>query len=192
VWSLGLPQTALAQLGLSDPCADHAVPTLPAPAAASFTSAPVARPTTIAGPLSAELTLTSTRPDSELIAKVLDVAPDGSAQELTSGELLGSYRATDEALSWRWRDGSLLYPHHPITHAVKAPLTPGQPARMAIAIAPTFHTLQPGHALRLVLTTGETPARFPLPGDLPNLAGGVYTIAHGGPDGARLTVPLLR
>jgi putative CocE/NonD family hydrolase len=179
-------------LHLPEPCADSPLqPPLPAPATQTFTSAPVARATTIAGPIDAQLTLASTRPDAEVIAKVYDVDPDGTARELTTGGLLASHRAVDEHLSWRSRNGLPIYPHHPITHAVRSPLTPGRPTTLNVEVPPTVHTLQPGHRLRLVLATGEFPARFPLPGDLPNLVGGVYTVGLGGAAPSRLIVPVI-
>lgn len=54
-----------------------------------------------------------------------------------------------------------------------------------------MHTLKPGHRLRLVLAIGEFPARFPLPGDLPNLLGGAYRVDLGGAEPSRLNVPMV-
>lgn len=192
VWALGLGEAITDALGLPEPCRDGSPqPPLPAPATATFTSAPLPQPLTIAGPLTASVVVRSTTPDAELIAKVLDVDPQGRARELTMGGLLASHRAVDEGLSWRGTGGLLLYPHHPITHAAKRPLTPGAPTRLEIEIPPTVHTLAAGHRLRVVLTTGEFPARFPLPADLPGLLGGIYRVGLGGDAPSQLNVPVL-
>ena len=191
-WILGLGEVVADNLGIKEPCADSALqPPLPAPAMQTFTSAPFTRATTLAGPMTAEITMTSTTPDAELIAKVYDVDPNGRAGEITTGELLGSQRAIVPALSWRSSNGLLIYPHHPITHAAKQPLVPGRPTTLDVAIPPTVQTFQPGHRLRLVLATGEFPARMPLPGDVPNLVGGVYGVALGGSAPSRLIVPVV-
>lgn len=193
VWALGLFEAILEPVGLSDPCRDSSpLPPLPAPATASFTTAPVQRATTIAGPITATLRLSSTTKDAMVFAKLFDVAPGGTAREITMGGLLASHRAVDRDLSWKAPNGPRIYPHHPITHAAREPLKPGEPTRLDIEVAPTVHTLKPGHRLRLVLATGEFPARFPLPGDLPNLLGGLYTVHHGGALPSRLVVPVRR
>ena len=192
-WILGLGEAVADSLHITEPCKDSALqPPLPAPAMQTFTSAPFSAATTLAGPMTAEITMTSTTRDAELIAKVYDVAPDGHASEISTGELLGSQRAIDPALSWRAGNGLLIYAHHPITHAARQPLVPGSPATLDIAIPPTVQTFAPGHRLRLVLATGEFPARLPLPGDVPNLVGGVYGITLGGKTPSRLIVPVLR
>lgn len=192
VWALGLGEAITDALGLPEPCRDgSAQPPLPAPATATFTTAPLARPLTIAGPLTASLVVRSTTPDAELIAKVLDVDEQGRARELTMGGLLASHRAVDEGLSWRGTDGLLLYAHHPITRAAKRPLVPGVPTRLDIDIPPTVHTLAAGHRLRVVLATGEFPARFPLPADLPALLGGIARVGLGGDAPSQLNVPVL-
>lgn len=191
IWALGLGEVLFDQLGLEEPCRDSSLlPPLPPPLTQTFDSAPVERDTTIAGPITATLSLTSTTRDAAVIAKLFDVAPDGRAREISFGGLLASHRALDEERSWRTPEGEFIYPHHPITHAARRPLRPGEATRIDIEIPPTVHTLRRGHRLRLLLATGEFPARFPLPGDLVNLLGGIYTVHHGGAEPSRLVVPL--
>ncbi len=57
----------------------------------------------LAGPLAATLYATATTTDTEWIAKVSDVAPDGTSVDLTQGALLGSHRALDARRTWRTR-----------------------------------------------------------------------------------------
>ncbi len=191
-WALGILQLATSQIGLPEPCADSALqPTLPGPLAQTFTTEPFTKAATIAGPITAEVNLKSTTRDAEIIAKVYDVDAGGRAVELTTGGLLASHRAVDEALSWHAKNGLTIYPHHPITHAARQPLVPGKTTTLQVFIPPTVHTFQPGHRLRVVLTTGETPDFIPLPGDIPNLLGGLYTLALGGATPSRLIVPVM-
>jgi hypothetical protein len=46
--------------------------------------------------------------------------------------------------------------------------------------------------LRLTLATADTPHLVPLPGQLPQLAGGIYTIARSASAASSLTVETLR
>lgn len=192
IWNLGILQLALAQLGLVEPCADSALqPPLPAPLMQTFTTDPFVESVTVAGPISAEVTLQATTRDAEIIAKVYDVDPKGRAVEITTGGLLASHRAVDPGLSWDSSNGLRIYPHHPITHAARQLLTPGRTTTLEVAVPPTVHTFKPGHRLRLVLATGELPAFIPLPSDLPNLLGGIYAVKLGGSQPSRLIVPVV-
>ena len=47
-----------------------------------------------------------------------------------------------------------------------------------IQIFPTLVTIASGDSLRLTLSTADTPHLTPLPPELPNLLGGVYTIGR--------------
>ncbi|WP_157514932.1 CocE/NonD family hydrolase [Nocardioides sp. J54] len=192
MYALGMLELVAKKLGFSQPCADSSLqPSLPGPLSRTFTTEPVSRATTIAGPINAQVTLSSTTRDAQVVAKVYDVAPSGKAVEISTGALLASHRAVDEEKSWRSPDGLVLYPHHPITHAAKKPLTPGRATTLDVMVPPVVHTLAPGHRLRLVLATGELPAYLPLPGDLLNLVGGIYRVQLGGATPSRLVVPVL-
>jgi hypothetical protein len=57
---------------------------------------------------------------------------------------------------------------------------------------PTLATIVPGNQLRLALATADTRHRTPLPGQLPQLAGGVYTIARSATAPSSLTVETLK
>ena len=67
-------------------------------------------------------------------------------------------------------------PYHPYTQASAQPVTPGAMTEYQIQVFPTLVTIASGDSLRLTLSTTDTPHLTPLPGQLPNLAGGVYTI----------------
>jgi putative CocE/NonD family hydrolase len=189
-WSLGILELVYQSLGGHDPCAG-ARPDLPAGlGSAKYTTPPFATPHVIAGPIGATVYATANTRDTEWIATLADVAPDGRVEDLTQGALLGSLRAVDEAQSWKAPDGHYLLPHHPFTRASQAPVQPGRPTRYDIEILPTFATLEAGHRLRLTIATGETPHLLPLPGRWPDLLGGVYDIQRTAVLPSSVTVPM--
>jgi putative CocE/NonD family hydrolase len=57
-----------------------------------FTSAPLTGDTTVCGPIRANIFATSSAPDTDFMAKLLDVHQDGFAQRLTDGMVRARYR----------------------------------------------------------------------------------------------------
>jgi putative CocE/NonD family hydrolase len=101
-----------------------------------YVSAPLARELAFAGDPIVELYAASSAPDTDFIARVSDVHPDGLVQPLTDGIV----RA-------RFRDG----PDRPRL------LTPGAVERYRIPLHPVAATLLPGHRLRLDVTSSDFP-----------------------------------
>ena len=60
-----------------------------------------------------------------------------------------------------------------------------------IEIFPTLATIAAGDRLRLTLSTADTPHLTPRPAQLPQLAGGVYTIERSVAAPSSLTLELL-
>ena len=88
--------------------------------------------------------------------------------------------------------GVSVLPYHPYTQASAKPVTPGTVTEYQIQIFPTLATIAAGNQLRLTLATTDTPHLVPLPGQLPQLAGGVYTIARSATAPSSLTVETLK
>jgi uncharacterized protein len=176
-WSMGGLSVPAGEAGLLAPCADNDQLTQQGPWAITYTTAPLAHPETVAGPIDATVYASSTTPQTELVAELEDVTPNGSSYPLTEGALLGSLRAVNKSRSWT-SNGVTILPYHPYTSASAKPVTPGTTTEYQIQIFPTLATIAAGNRLRLTLSTTDTPHLTPLPEDLPNLAGGVYTIAH--------------
>jgi hypothetical protein len=154
---------------------------------ASFTSAPMTKDFTISGPLMADLWISATRPDTTLIATLTDVHPDGTSDRVTAGSLvasLGDVTATPCAAKVidcsLYFDGVPVVPWHPYTSASQKMLTAGQPTELKIEIFPTSLVVQPGHRLRLSITTGDLPHQGPNASTLVNSIGGTDTIYFGG------------
>lgn len=190
-WGLGASELPFANGQLPpDPCTNDDRTLELGPGALTYTSAPFSRPTVLAGPIDATIYATSTTPDTEFVATVEDVSPDGTSTPISSGALLGSFRSLDTSQSWFAPDGKPLLPYHPYTQASAAPVPAGQTTRFDIEVFPTVDELLPGHRLRLTLTTSDTPHLLPLAGQLAHLVGGVYEIQRNAGAASYLEVPL--
>ena len=189
-WAMGGISIPAHSAGLLAPCADDDQPWQVGPSTKSYTSAPFTRSQAVAGPITATIYASSTTPETQLVAELEDVTPSGSSYPLTEGALLGSLRAVDQSRSWS-ANGMTLLPYHPYTQASATPVTPGAVTEYQIEIFPTLATIAVGDRLRLTLSTADTPHLTPLPQQLPQLAGGVYTIGHSAAAPSSLTLELL-
>ena len=162
------------------------------PWAITYTSAPLAHAETVAGPITATVYASSTTSETELVAELEDVTPSGASYPLTEGALLGSLRAVDEqpVVDGGRRDRAAVPPR--TRRRPPSPSRPGAVTEYQIQIFPTLATIAAGNRLRLTLATADTPHLTPLPGQLPELAGGVYTIARSAAAPSSLTVELLK
>jgi uncharacterized protein len=176
-WSAGILALVF---GGSDPCDSNDATTQIGPGAQTYTTAPFSHDTTLAGPMAARIYLTSTRPETELVATVDDVAPNGSSNPITSGALLGSLRAIDPSRTWTVSGGKTILPYHPYTQASATPVPVGQVVSEDIEIFPTFARIAAGHRLRLTLASSDTPHLAPMPSQLLGLIGGVYQVQRTG------------
>jgi uncharacterized protein len=189
-WSMGGVSIPANEAGLLAPCAYNDQPSHIGPWTISYTSAPFARPEAVAGPITATVYASATTPETELVAEVEDVTPDGTSYPLTEGALLGSLRAVQSNRSWT-ADGMTILPYHPYTQESAEPVTPGAVTEYQIQVFPTLATIAAGDRLRLTIATADTPHLTPLPAQLPELAGGVYTIQRSAAAPSSLTVELL-
>lgn len=82
-------------------------------------------------------------------------------------------------------------PYHPYTQASAQPVSPGTMTEYQIQIFPTLVTIASGDSLRLTLSTADAPHLTPLPPQLPNLLGGVYTIGRSADAPSSLTFETL-
>ena len=101
-----------------------------------YTSAPLAQGLEITGPLQLELHASTDAVDTDFVAILCDVHPDGFVQNLAEGLVRG-----------RFRDG------------YDAPnlLTPGEVYRFTIELGNISHVVQAGHCLRLLVTSSDFP-----------------------------------
>ena len=80
---------------------------------------------------------------------------------MTEGALLGSHRTLDPDRTWYLSDGTVVRPHHFSTRSAVKPVVPGELTRYDVEIFPTAAFLEPGHRLRLTVTTYDFPHLVP-------------------------------
>ncbi len=153
----------------------------------AFTSAPMASPLTISGPISADLFISANRADATLVATVEDVAPDGTSTSLTAGSLVASMRALTTrrcgpvVLDCTVYAGSQpAVPWHPYTRASQQPLEPGKVYEIRLEVFPTSARILPGHSLRLTLTGADLPHESPTLSTLADSTGAITDVWFGG------------
>jgi predicted acyl esterase len=128
----------------------------------SFATAPLAKDTEVTGHASARLWITSTSNDADIIARIDDVAPDGSHKYVgVEGKLRASLRATAKAPY-----ETMGLPWHPFTAASAKPLEPGVAVETQFEFLPTSYIFKAGHRIRLTLQFADprsTPKADPAP-----------------------------
>jgi uncharacterized protein len=112
-------------------------------------SVPFDQPTAIAGPITANLFVSSTAPDTELFVQLIDRAPDGTLLYLNRGLLRGSHRQVDPAMSDTTADGTVYRPFRP--HEERSLVVPGETVEYLLDIWPVGHVFLPGHELLVKL-----------------------------------------
>jgi len=95
-----------------------------------------AQDTEITGPISAELYVKSSAVDTDFTAKLVDVGPDGFAQNLTEGILRARYRESQEKPTL---------------------MVPEQVYKMTIDLWATSNVFRQGHLLRLEISSSNFP-----------------------------------
>jgi putative CocE/NonD family hydrolase len=188
-WVMGGISIPSDTAGILAPCVNNNGPSQLPLTTASYTTAPLPKAEAVAGPVTATVYASSTTPETELVAELEDVAPDGSSFPVTEGALLGTLRAVDTQRSWT-QGGMTVLPYHPYTQDSAEPVTPGAVTEYQIEIFPTLATIGAGDRLRLTLSTSDTPHLVPLPSELLQLVGGVYSVKRSAADPSSLTVDL--
>ncbi|WP_225731618.1 MULTISPECIES: CocE/NonD family hydrolase [unclassified Nocardia] len=126
-------------------------------AALTFTSAPVASPTNLSGPIAVHLNTVQDAADGYWVTTVNDVAPDGQSTVLSSGQLVASLRKIDEARSTRAPDGDYTDPVPDLSLDTRQQTVPGQPTALDISVPGIAAVLQPGHRLRVDVFAANFP-----------------------------------
>ena len=110
-----------------------------------FETPTLTEPLDIIGMPALRLPVALDAPQGNLIARLVDVHPDGCAHRITMGVLNLSHRA-----------GS----------AEPQPMVPGQTEKITLTLDATAYRLRPGHKLRLALSTSYFPLILPPPSDV--------------------------
>ena len=113
-----------------------------------YSSEPMTEPLTFAGNAEAKLHVSTDTPDADWAVKLIDVHPDGFAQNIARGILRGRYR------------NSLLKPEL---------MQPGKVYEITVDLGPVAATIAKGHQLRVDISGAD----FPLYDRNPNTAEGI-------------------
>ncbi|WP_345494575.1 CocE/NonD family hydrolase [Nocardia callitridis] len=128
----------------------------------TFTSEPVAEPTTVSGRIAVRLNTVQDAADGYWVTTVNDVAPDGQSSVLSSGQLMASLRDVDEDNSSKSANGDYTDPRPFSSLDHHRPTTPGEATTLDIGLPATEAVLQPGHRLRVDVYAGNFPKGLPI------------------------------
>ena len=123
------------------------------PATLTWTTGALPEDLDMVGEIELTLTASATALDTAWIATLRDIAPDGSAAEVTAGWLRASMREVDEQAS---RPGA---PVLPCRRAVGVPV--GQTVSYRIPLVPNAHRFAAGHRIALVLSSDDQDPQAP-------------------------------
>ncbi len=147
----------------------------------SFLTAPLTQDTEVTGHATARLWLASTATDADIIARIDDLAPDGTHIYVgVEGKLRASLRATAPAPY-----ETMGLPWHPFTQASAQPLQSGVPVQTEFEFLPTAYIFKAGHRIRLTLQFADprsTPKADPAP---------VVTILHRADAASLIELPIV-
>jgi hypothetical protein len=101
-----------------------------------YSTGPLPRDLEVTGPVTADLFVKSSAVDTDFTAKLVDVAPDGFAQDLTEGILRMRYHASPE-------------------HATL--INPGEIYEISLDLWATSNVFLRGHSLRLEISSSNFP-----------------------------------
>ena len=103
----------------------------------TYSTPPLERDVEVTGPVHVELWACSSAPDTDFVARLVDVYPDARA-----------YNLTDGIIRARYRDGSA---------AAESLLEPDTPYRFSIDLWATSNVFKAGHRIRLQVTSSNFP-----------------------------------
>lgn len=101
-----------------------------------YTSPPLTSALTIAGPVTVQLHVSASTPDTDFTAKLVDVQPDDYCAILTDGIIRARYRNS---------------------HEREELLEPGSVVELTVDLWAVAHTFEPGHRVRVEISGGSFP-----------------------------------
>jgi putative CocE/NonD family hydrolase len=107
-----------------------------------YTTPPLDTDTEVTGPISVTLYASSSAPDTDWTAKLVDVHPEGTAVNLNNGIQRASFRESN---------------------AAPTPIEPGKVHQYAITVWPTSNLFRTGHRIRLEISSSDFPQFDPNP-----------------------------
>jgi putative CocE/NonD family hydrolase len=141
-----------------------------------YTTPPLDQAVEVTGPVKLILRASSSAPDTDWTAKLVDVEPCGYARNLTDGILRARYRNS-------MREGT--------------PITPGEVVEYEVDLWSTSNTFLPGHRIRLEISSSNFPRfdRNPNTGEQPGrsaeMVSALQTVFHSPEHPSRLILPVI-
>jgi uncharacterized protein len=132
--------------------------------------------TEVTGDPVVSLWISTAAADTDVIAKLDDVAPDGTAR---SYQMLGGLRASVRKLGSAPYDNRGL-PWHPARQADVAPLKAGETVELKFALLPMSYLFQAGHRIRLTLSFSDPTGGAPQ----------TVTVHEGGSNASQIRLPI--
>jgi putative CocE/NonD family hydrolase len=171
------------------------VTTAQGPDEIDFVSAPFKKTTGIAGPITANIFLESTAPDTALFVQVTDRDPQGNVSFLQRGILKASHRAINLSLSdWSTKPDPMrpssrfLYrPWRP--HVNPTLINPLEVNEYLVEIFPVAHVFRPGHSLQIKILAPPWLDSLYAYGE--QTAPALNTVHFGGTTPSRITLPIV-
>ena len=102
----------------------------------TFTSDALERPLEVVGRITADLRVSSSAPDTDFVARLIDMHPDGYMHNLCDGILRARYRNSLKEAEW---------------------LQPGKIYELNIDLWSVAHVFKPGHRLAVQITSSSFP-----------------------------------
>lgn len=144
----------------------------------SYETAPLASDTEVTGDPVVSLWISTAAADTDVIAKLDDVAPDGTAR---SYQMLGGLRASVRKLGTAPYDNGGL-PWHPSRQADVAPLKAGETVELRFALLPMSYVFKAGNRIRLTLSFSDPASGAPQ----------TVTVHEGGRNASQITLPVVK
>jgi putative CocE/NonD family hydrolase len=148
----------------------------------TYTSAPLAADAEMTGHAAAELWIASSEADAAIHLYLTEVEADGTERYVTEGALRVLHRK-DAADTPRHRT---VWPTHSFKRQDAAPLTPGKPERMRIALLPVSWSFRKGSRIRLAISGADADHYAQVPHGRPP----TLMVHHGGEMASLIMLPL--
>ncbi len=148
----------------------------------TYTTPQLSDPVMSVGPAALKVRLSSTSPETDIVAVLSDVRPDGQSYPVAAGRLRSTFTKLDRSRSVNDpQTGKIVQPYNDLSE--KQAVLPGTPKTYQVEFWPIGNRFETGHRIRLTLA--GTPASF-----APSVPA-LNSIAVGGQRGARLQLPVL-
>jgi predicted acyl esterase len=166
-----------------------------------YTSEPFADGVLIAGPVAAQLQVSSTTTNIQLHIEVLDRPPTGTPVRITQGSIIGTLRHTDPEKSWKDEASLPKRPYLTLDH--DEALAKGETTLLEVPLWPTLWSIEPKHSIVVRISTqpnsndcgdplGVPVGCYPSNPMISSLTGANFSLHRGGKLASLISLPLVK